>query len=206
MKHIYQKGKDPQKGTLLLLHGTGGNEYDLLSLAERIDRDASILSVRGNILENGMPRFFRRLAEGIFDEEDLVFRTKELYEFINEAAVKYELDRDNIIAVGYSNGANMAASLLFHYQDALKGAILHHPMVPRRGVNLPDLSGKSVFISAGVHDPLCSLQESEELKSLLEIAKAKVHIHWENGGHQLTFQEVSAAGEWYRNNYNQQAN
>ena len=126
-----------------MLHGTGGNELDLLPLAGMVDDQANVLSVRGNVLENGMPRFFRRLAEGIFDEEDLIFRTKELNEFLDEAAEKYDFDRDNIIAIGYSNGANIAASLLFHYQNALKGAILHHPMVPRRGIELPDLTGKS---------------------------------------------------------------
>src|SRR4051794_13959879 len=154
MKHIFQKGKDPSKPTLLLLHGTGGNELDLLPLAGKIDEEASFLSVRGNVLENGMPRFFRRLAEGIFDEEDLIFRTKELYEFLEDAAKKYEFDRNNVITIGYSNGANIAASLLFHYQDALKGAILHHPMVPLRGISLPDLSGTSVFIGAGTNDPI----------------------------------------------------
>jgi phospholipase/carboxylesterase len=198
MKHIYQKGTDPNKPVLLLLHGTGGNELDLLPLAGMIDDAAHLLSVRGNILENGMPRFFRRLAEGVFDEEDLVFRTKELNEFLDEAAQEYEFNRNNIVAVGYSNGANIAASLLFHYQDALKAAILHHPMVPRRGINLPDLSGKSVFISAGTNDPICSPEESNELQSLLEKANAKVQIHWENHGHQLTNTEVEAAAKWYK--------
>src|SRR3954453_1144046 len=149
MKHIFNKGQDPAKPTLLLLHGTGGNELDLLPLAGRIDDEASVLSVRGNVLENGMPRFFRRLAEGVFDEEDLVFRKKELNEFLDDAAKQYDFDRENILAIGYSNGANIAASLLFHYQSALKGAILHHPMVPRRGIDLPNLSEKSVFIAAG---------------------------------------------------------
>ncbi|MBS4190954.1 alpha/beta hydrolase [Bacillus sp. FJAT-49705] len=199
MKHIFQKGKDPLKPILLFLHGTGGNELDLLPLAGRIDEEVSILSVRGNVLENGMPRFFRRLAEGIFDEEDLVFRTKELYQFLNEAAEKYEFDRKNIVAVGYSNGANIAASLMFHYQDALKGAILHHPMVPRRGIALPDLSGKYVFIGAGTNDPMCSAQESEELEAILANAGAKVELHWENRGHQLTFEEVNAAAQWFKN-------
>ncbi|MED4206920.1 alpha/beta hydrolase [Neobacillus mesonae] len=198
MKHIFNKGQDPTKPTLLLLHGTGGNELDLLPLAGRIDDKASVLSVRGNVLENGMPRFFRRLAEGVFDEEDLVFRTKELNGFLDEAAEKYGLDRDNIVAIGYSNGANIAASLLFHYQNALKGAILHHPMVPRKGIELPDLSGKSVFIAAGTNDPICSPMESSELQSLLEKAHANVELHWENRGHQLTLQEVEAAGIWYR--------
>jgi phospholipase/carboxylesterase len=198
MKHIFNKGQDPTKPTLLLLHGTGGNELDLLPLAGRIDDEASVLSVRGNVLENGMPRFFRRLAEGVFDEEDLIFRTKELNEFLDEAAEKYDFDRDNIIAIGYSNGANIAASLLFHYQNALKGAILHHPMVPRKGIELPDLSGKSVFIAAGTNDPICSPLESSELKYLLEKAHANVELHWEDRGHQLTMQEVEAAATWYR--------
>lgn len=199
MKHLFQKGENPTKPTLLLLHGTGGNELDLLPLAGRIDDEASILSVRGNVLENGMPRFFRRLAEGVFDEEDLVFRTKELNEFLDESAERYDFDRNNMIAIGYSNGANIAASLLFHYQNALKAAILHHPMVPRKGIELPDLTGKSVFIAAGTNDPICSPLESKELHSMLARAKAKVELHWENRGHQLTTSEVEAAAQWYRN-------
>ncbi|MFJ7309505.1 alpha/beta hydrolase [Peribacillus frigoritolerans] len=198
MKHIFNKGKDSTKPTLLLLHGTGGNELDLLPIAGRIDDEASVLSVRGNVLENGMPRFFRRLAEGVFDEEDLIFRTKELNEFLDDSAAKYNFDRENMIAIGYSNGANIAASLLFHYQNALKGAILHHPMVPRKGIVLPDLSGKSVFIAAGKNDPICSPMEYTELQSLFEKANAKVEIHWENRGHQLTVDEVEAAAPWYR--------
>lgn len=198
MKHVFQKGNDPSRPTLLLLHGTGGNEQDLLPLAEIIDKDANVLSVRGNVLENGMPRFFKRLAEGVFDEEDLIFRTQELNEFLDEAAEKYKLDRNNITAVGYSNGANIAASLMFHYQDALKAALLHHPMVPRREIDLPDLTGKRVFIAAGTNDPICPAQESEELHTLLADAGAEVELHWENRGHQLTMTEVQAAAAWYK--------
>jgi len=197
MKHIFQKGKNPAKPTLLLLHGTGGNELDLLPLAGMIDDEVSVLSVRGNVLENGMPRFFRRLAEGVFDEEDLVFRTQELNEFLDGAALKYEFDRNNIIAIGYSNGANIAASLLFHYQHALKAAILHHPMVPRR-IELPDLTGTKVFIAAGTNDPICSPLESNELQALLQDANASVELHWENRGHQLTREEVEEAAKWYK--------
>lgn len=197
MKHIYRKGNGETNRTLLLLHGTGGNENDLLPLANHIDPSANVLSVRGNVLENGMPRFFRRLAEGVFDEEDLIFRTKELNEFLDEAAEKYEFDRNNIIAVGYSNGANIAASLLFHYENALKGAILHHPMVPRRGIELPNLTGTDVFIAAGTNDPICPAKESEDLYSLLENAGANVKLHWEDYGHQLTMNEVIAARSWY---------
>lgn len=201
MKHLFIKGKDQSKPTLLLLHGTGGTEQDLLSLAPEIDPDANVLSVRGNVLENGMSRFFRRLAEGIFDEEDLIFRTKELNDFLDEAAAQYEFDRTNILALGYSNGANIAASLLFHYEDALSGAILHHPMVPRRGITLPDLTDTPVFISAGTNDPICPSKESEELYALLEKAHAKVDIHWENNQHQLSYSEVAAAAKWYKTAY-----
>lgn len=201
MKHIFKPGTNPNQPVLLLLHGTGGNENDLLPLADIVDSEASILSVRGNVSENGMPRFFRRLAEGIFDEEDLIFRTNELNSFLDEAAVKYDFNRQNIIAIGYSNGANIAASLLFHFKDALKGAILHHPMVPRRGIELPDLTGTKVFIAAGVNDPICPQQESIDLKELLEAAHASVDVQWENNGHQLTMNEVNAAKQWYQEKY-----
>ncbi|MFJ7637798.1 alpha/beta hydrolase [Peribacillus sp. NPDC097225] len=201
MKHIFKPGTNPNKPVLLLLHGTGGNENDLLPLADIVDPEASILSVRGNVSENGMPRFFRRLAEGIFDEEDLIFRTNELNSFLDEASTTYAFDRQNIIAIGYSNGANIAASLLFHFKDALKGAILHHPMVPRRGIALPDLTGTNVFIAAGVNDPICPQQESIDLKELLEAAHASVDVQWENHGHQLTMNEVNAAKQWYQEKY-----
>ena len=201
MKHIFKPGTKPNKPVLLLLHGTGGNENDLLPLADIVDPEASVLSVRGNVSENGMPRFFRRLAEGVFDEEDLIFRTNELNSFLDEAATTYAFDRQNIIAIGYSNGANIAASLLFHFTDALKGAILHHPMVPRRGIALPDLTGKNVFIAAGVNDPICPQQESIDLKELLESAHASVDVQWENNGHQLTMNEVNAAKQWYQEKY-----
>lgn len=201
MKHIFKKGTNENLPILLLLHGTGGTETDLLPLADMIARGASVLSVRGNVSENGMPRFFRRLAEGVFDEEDLIFRTKELVEFLDEAAAKYDFKRDNIIAIGYSNGANIAGSILFHYEKGLKGAILHHPMVPRRGIQLPDLDETPVFISAGKNDPMCPPEESDDLKKLLEEAGANVQIHWENYGHQLTRTEVEAASLWFQQRF-----
>jgi phospholipase/carboxylesterase len=150
-----------------------------------------------------MPRFFRRLAEGVFDEEDLIFRTKELNDFLDQAAVEYQFDRDNLVAVGYSNGANIAGSLLFHYQDSLRGAILYHPMVPRRGIPLPDLSGVPIFVSAGTNDPICSPQETEELHRLFKEAGALISIHWASYGHQLTGMEVDASAEWFREIFNQ---
>ena len=201
MIHIYKEGKDPEKPVLLLLHGTGGTEQDLLPLADLIDPNAAVLSVRGSVLENGMPRFFKRLAEGVFGEEDLVYRTKELHAFLDEAAKRYQFDRNHIIAIGYSNGANIAGSLLFHYEGSIKGAILHHPMVPRRGIQLPDLSGTPVFIAAGQNDPLCTAAESEELDELLRGAGAKTTLHWEMNGHSLTRTEVAAAAEWFKANF-----
>jgi phospholipase/carboxylesterase len=201
VKHIYQEGSDKQAPVLLLLHGTGGTERDLLPLTKIISPSSSVLSVRGNVLENGMPRFFKRLAEGVFDEEDLKFRTKELKEFIDSAAEQYSFDRNNVITIGYSNGANIAASILFHFQNALKGAILHHPMVPFRGKELPDLTGTNIFIGAGMNDPICSPQETEELEKVLLNAKASVSVHWETFGHQLTKSEVLAASTWYKEHF-----
>ncbi|WP_129689861.1 alpha/beta hydrolase [Gottfriedia acidiceleris] len=201
MKHVFNRGSNPSKPTFLLLHGTGGNELDLLPIAGMIDDEASVLSVRGNVSENGMPRFFKRLAEGVFDMEDLVFRTKELKEFIESASMEYGFDSNNMIAIGYSNGANIAGSLLFHYENVFKGAMLLHPMVPIRDLELPNMKDVSVFIGAGKNDPICLPQETEELASLLDGAGAKVVTHWENMGHSLTRSEIEAATDWYENNF-----
>jgi phospholipase/carboxylesterase len=196
--HLFEKGTDPEAPTLVLFHGTGGTERDLLPLAKRIAPESAVLSLRGNVLENGMPRFFRRLAEGVFDEEDLVFRTKEVYDFLGQSAEEYGINRNRFVAVGYSNGANIAGSLLFHYADAFRGAILHHPMVPIRGVKLSDLSGIPVFIGAGTNDPICPPEETEELQNLLTGAGASVAVHWEQFGHQLSLGEVESAAAWYK--------
>jgi len=201
MKHIFKKGTDSKAPVLLLLHGTGGTEQDLLPLAEQLSPQSSVLSVRGNVLENGMPRFFRRLAEGVFDLEDLVFRTKELNDFLDTASKEYGFDRRNVVAVGDSNGANIAGSLLFHYADSLKGAILHHPMVPIRDVKLPDLTGVPIFVGAGENDPICTPEETKELVALLSGAGASVETHWERYGHRLTATEAKAAADWFANRF-----
>jgi phospholipase/carboxylesterase len=201
MQHIFNEGKDKNEPTLLLLHGTGGNERDLLPIAEMIAPNASVLGVRGNILENGMPRFFRRLAEGVFDEEDLVFRTKELNTFISEMADKYKFNRDNVVAIGYSNGANIAASLMYHHEKAINGAILLHAMVPRRGVQIPDLSKTPIFIGAGTNDPIIPQAETKELANAFRNANADVTEHWGEAGHQLTREEIVKAREWFDQNY-----
>ncbi|ASA24644.1 alpha/beta hydrolase [Paenibacillus donghaensis] len=196
MIHVFRKGTDDTKPTLILLHGTGGNEQDLLPLADLLSPGSSVLGIRGNVLENGMPRFFRRLAEGVFDEEDLVFRTQELKAFLEEAAVKYGFDAANLAAVGYSNGANIAGSLLFHYQDIFRSAVLLHPMVPLRGIKLPDLASTAVFIGAGTNDPIAAAAETEELEGLLQAAGASVTTYWSNQGHRLSSGEAEAAGDW----------
>lgn len=197
MRHIFEEGSRKDAPTLVLFHGTGGTERDLLPLAQLISPQSSVLSIRGNILENGMPRFFRRLSEGVFDEEDLVFRTKEIYEFLDRAARQYGFDKNKLVAVGYSNGANIIGSLLFHYKDVFSGAVLHHPMVPLRSLELPDMSGLPVFIGAGSNDPICPPEETDELERLLAGAGAKVTVHMENHGHQLTSTEGAAAAEWF---------
>ena len=151
--------------TFLLLHGTGGNEQDLIPLAYKLDkRSAAILSPRGKVLENGItPRFFRRLAEGVFDLEDLKFRTNELADFVNDASKTYDFDLQHIIAVGYSNGTNIAASMLLLRPEILSSAILFRAMVPLVPQTLPDLSNKHIFMSSGLYDPIVSRQETEKL-------------------------------------------
>lgn len=193
MKHIYKNNKSPY--TFLLLHGTGGDEHDLLGLAQVINPTYNVLSVRGEVQEHGMNRFFKRLSEGVFDEEDLVYRTHQLNDFVDMKAIEYGFDRSKVIALGYSNGANIAASILFHYQDAFDKAILLHPMVPIRK-ELPDLSDISIFIGAGKNDPICPPEQSIELERLFKEAHAQVHLHWENNGHRLTQSEVDAVKDW----------
>lgn len=195
--HIYQEPKTEGKPTFLLLHGTGGDEKDLISLAQMVDSEAGILSVRGNINENGMNRFFARKAMGVFDEESLKEETQKLHAFLDQAAEEYEFTRAELIALGYSNGANIAGSLVFHYQDALEAGMLLHPMVPIRGLELPDLNGKDFFIGAGKNDPICPPEETEELEVLLKEAGAHTKVYWGQAGHSLTQEELESAKEWY---------
>jgi len=196
MKHIFRK-ENLSKPTFLLLHGTGGDEKDLLALAHFIQPEYNVLSVRGEVNENGMNRFFRRISEGVFDEVDLVYRTHQLKEFIDQASIDYGFDKNHVIALGYSNGANIAGSLLFHYSNVFEKAILLHPMVPIRK-ELPDLSGVSIFIGAGKNDPICPPEESIELNELLLSAHADVTLHWENNGHRISESELNAVKQWLK--------
>lgn len=197
MIHLYQAPKTADAPIFLFLHGTGGTEQDLVGLVSLLDSEAGYLSVRGEVSENGMPRFFKRLAEGVFDEEDLAFRTERLIQFLREQAEERDFALDRLIPVGYSNGANIAANMLF--EEALfKQAILLHPMVPRRGVTLPNLSDVRVFIGAGSNDPICPAQETEELSALLKQAGASVDVTWSNYGHQLVMPTIEAATDWLK--------
>jgi predicted esterase len=182
--------------TVLLLHGTGGDENDLLPLGQALAPGAALLSPRGKVLENGMPRFFRRRAMGVFDEQDLRFRTHELAAFVRSASDRYGFDAGNVVAVGFSNGANIAASMLLLYPQVLRAAVLLSPMVPLRPEQMPDLKGRAVFIAAGQADPIVPPENTKQLVSLLERAGAEVSEHWHRGGHELSHSIVEAARQW----------
>lgn len=182
--------------TLLLLHGTGGNENDLLNLGSVLAPTAAQLSPRGQVLENGASRFFRRFAEGVLDVDDLKKRTHLLADFVERSSNTYQFDPTRVIAVGFSNGANIAASLLLLRPQTLAAAILLHPMVPFVPDKLPDLAGKSIFIAAGRADPMVRASETERLAQLLQQAGATVSTHWHNGGHSISIDEIHAAKSW----------
>jgi predicted esterase len=187
----------PDGPVLLLLHGTGGDENDLLPLGEALLPGAPRLSPRGQVLENGMPRFFRRLAEGVFDLDDLKRRTHELADFIEAAGEAYDLGGRKPIAVGLSNGANIAAAMLLLRPGTLGGAVLFRPMVPLVPNPLPALGGVPVLILAGEVDPLVPPPQSEALSKLLTDAGANVKLRWIVGGHALTREDVEAGREWF---------
>ena len=182
--------------TLLLLHGTGGDENDLLPLGRALLPGAGMLSPRGKVLEGGAPRFFRRIREGVFDQEDLAHRTQELAQFIEAAVTTYSLERDGIVAVGFSNGANIAASVLLRRPGLLRGAVLLSPMVPFEPDGFPDLSGTSIFIGAGRADSIAPPEQVERLAEIFRQSDADVTVHWERGGHGVTQTEVDVAHEW----------
>ncbi len=182
--------------TLLLAHGTGGNEESLLPWGRALAPGAGLLSPRGKVLERGMPRFFRRLSEGVFDHQDLVARTHELSEFLNLAAEQYRFDPGRVFAVGFSNGANIAGSLLLLHPGDLKGAILFRPMVPFEPPSLPDLTGRRILVGAGRRDPLVPPAQTERLVEILGRAGAEVVLRWSDGGHDLGGEEVEAAAQW----------
>jgi phospholipase/carboxylesterase len=182
--------------TLLLFHGTGGDERDLLELGREIDGDAALLSPRGKVLENGASRFFRRLAEGVFDEKDVVVRAHDLAQFITAAADAYKIDLNNLVAVGYSNGANIAAAMMLLGVAKFSNAILFRAMVPLSKIDIPHLKTSRVFISAGQFDPIAQVSIAERLAQLFQSAGAQVTFKLQASGHELTANDVEAAREW----------
>ena len=192
--HIFKAGSSGT--TLLVLHGTGGDEQDLIPLAGMLLPDASVLSPRGQVLERGMPRFFRRLAEGVFDEADLRERAGDLSRFVASAAARYGFDLQKVCAVGFSNGANMASATMLLHPEALAGAVLIRSMVPLVPDPLPALTGKRVLVSNGRADPTVTQAETGRLVDLLRRAGADVALEWQAGGHQLTEADVLAARAW----------
>ena len=194
--HRYLPGEDESGPTLLLLHGTGGNEEDLVALGETLAPNAAFLSPRGKVSEYGAPRFFRRLAEGVFDHEDLLFRTHELAEFVEAASEEYGFDPSKVVAVGYSNGANVAASTILLHPDLLQAAVLFRAMVPFEPDPAPDLSGMPVFLAAGRMDRMIPPDNTQRLADILLEAGADVDLRWRDTGHPLTYEEVGEAKGW----------
>jgi phospholipase/carboxylesterase len=192
--HRFAPGHRREAAPLLLLHGTGGDESDLLPLGEAIAPGAALLSVRGNVLEHGMPRFFRRLAEGVFDEDDVRLRAHALADFVVDARQRYGLAAP--IALGYSNGANIAAAMLLLRPEALAGGILLRAMVPLRAPPVADLAGKPVLIVSGQSDPIIPPSNSATLATTLANAGADVQHNVLPVGHQLSQADVTVAKAW----------
>ena len=194
--HRYLPPQGDDRRTLLLLHGTGGDENDLIQLGQMLAPDAGLLSPRGTVLENGAPRFFKRHAEGVFDQDDLRARTKDLIAFVGAAAEQYDFDPKHVTAVGFSNGANIASSVLLTAPDTFEGAVLFRPMVPFVPEKPLSLSDKAVFIGAATNDPIVPRDQPERLADLLRVFGAEVTLTWQQGAHALTRGDVSAAYDW----------
>lgn len=195
--HVFVPASAPDMPvTLLLLHGTGGDEHDLLPLGRELLPGAAMLSPRGRVLENGMPRFFRRFTEGVFDVDDLKLQTHALNDFVKAAAERYDFSEDRIVAVGFSNGANIAASLLLLHPHVLSGAVLFRAMIPFTPDFAPDLQRTQVLLGAGARDPIIPRPHTEELVGMLTSFGAKVEMYWHDGGHELGQEDLRAAQSW----------
>ncbi len=194
--HRYLAPQGDDKRTLLMLHDTGGDENDLIQLGQMLAPDAGLLSPRGTVNENGAARFFRRHSEGVFDVPDLHARTQELAAWLAAAAAKYGFDPALVYAVGFSNGANIATSLLLSFPETLAGAVVFRPMVPFVPERPVSLAGKRVFVGAGESDTIVPPGHPERLVELLGVLGAEVTIKWQPAGHSLVRGDVSEAYEW----------
>lgn len=199
-EHVFEPGQaDPDADpgyTALLLHGTGADQHDLVPLGRSLAPGHPLVSPLGKVREGGMPRWFARHEEGVFDEEDLRVRARELAGFLAEAEQAYDLAPARYVAIGFSNGANIAGALLLLNPEVLRGAVLLRPMVPLVPDQLPDLSGVPVYVAAGRRDPLIPSSQVEELADLLDRAGAEVTLRWSQGGHGLTQDEIAPVKAW----------
>jgi phospholipase/carboxylesterase len=195
--HRFLPAEDSSHGdALVVLHGTGGDENDLIGMGQAIAPGAAIVSPRGNVLEAGAPRFFKRLAEGVFDPKEVRSRAEELARFIRAAVITYRLDPTRVFGLGYSNGANIASTVMLVEPGILQGAILFRPMLVYEPSEKSDLTGSAVFISAGRMDPIVPVASVEQLAELFESAQAEVTLKWQLAGHNLVPGEVREAADW----------
>ena len=196
--HRFIPGALATAPTIVALHGTGGDEHELIPLARMIDGDSAILSIRGRIVEGGHPRFFKRISDGVFDEADLRLQTTALAEFLEGAAARYHVRRDRLVAVGYSNGANIAVNLLLTVPAALAGAVLLRPLLPAEVAEPVPLDGVPILISAGRRDSIVPVAGTEQVAAALTAAGGRVTIRWQDGGHALSPSELEEVAEWWK--------
>lgn len=194
MQHIFKPGKKGMP-VFVTLHGTGGDESNLLPVAEALNPEFGVLGVRGTVNENGMLRFFKRKAEGLYDEEDLAIRGKELLKFIQQAGHDYEFDMSDVILVGFSNGANIGINLMLQPESEFKRAILMAPMYPVELSAGPDLSEARVFLSMGEQDPIVPVEASKQVIDIFQSRGAVVSGVWVKG-HELNAQVLMGAKQW----------
>ena len=187
--------------TLILLHGTGGDEHDLIDIGKKIDPHANLISPRGNVLEGQYNRFFERFSDGVFNEADIKKRSMDLAHFIEAAKEKHDLKNTNIVAVGFSNGANMAASILLLYPQVLNGAILLRAMLPIKPSEKPNLNNKPILLLSGINDRMMAESKVKELAELFKAGGAKLTHEWQNTGHNLTSQDVEISTKWLSDNF-----
>ncbi len=197
--HRYVPAQNGSARVLLLLHGTGADESNLIPIGRALDPQAALLSPRGKVSENGALRFFRRIAEGVFDEEDVIRRAHELADFVIAAAKKYALDREKMTAIGYSNGANICSAMMLLRPEVLRGAILFRAMVGLTNPPAVDLKATRVLISNGADDPLIPLENGERLAGLFRAAGAELVFKVQNAGHGLVQQDLEDGAEFLEN-------
>ncbi len=202
LKYIYRAAPDKAEYTLLLLHGTGGDEQDLLPLADNFGKNLNVLSLRGNVTEQGMPRFFKRLGMGIFDEDDLSFRTEEMISFLNDLSKELNFDVNKIVALGYSNGANIIGSALALHPGFFAGAILYRPMQPYKTMpDTKDSNNTPVFASNGTQDPTINAPATVAYNNLLKTAGINLTEYMLPTGHNLSNQDLQLSVEWFKKNF-----